>query len=87
MGELAGKLSAVLGKEVKYVSVSQEKAKADMMAMGMPAWMADGWVAIAMMISSGAANMVTPMVKEVTRKEPRSFDQFAKDFAEAFRVG
>ena len=87
MGELAGKLSAVLGKEVKYVNVSQEKAKADLMAMGMPDWMADGWVAIAMMISSGAANMVTPMVQEVTGKDPRSFDQFARDFADAFRVG
>ena len=87
MGELAGKLSAVLGKEVRYVSVSQEKAKGDLMAMGMPDWMADGWVAIAMMISTGAANMVTPMVQEVTGKEPRSFDQFARDFADAFRVG
>ncbi|MCZ6738182.1 MAG: SDR family oxidoreductase [Actinobacteria bacterium] len=87
MGELAGKLSAVLGKEVKYVNVSQEDAKADMMAMGMPDWVADGWVAIAMMISTGAANIVTPMVKEVIGEEPRSFDQFARDHADAFRVG
>jgi len=86
MGDLAGKLSAVLGKEVKYVNVSQDKAKDDLMAMGMPDWMADGWVAIAMMISTGAANMVTPMVQEVTGKEPGSFDQFARDFADAFRV-
>ncbi len=87
MGEQAGKVSAVLGKEVKYVNVSQDKAKADMMAMGMPDWMADGWVAIAIMISTGAADMVTPMVQEITGKEPRSFDQFARDFADAFRVG
>ena len=87
MGELAGKLSAVLGKEVKYVNVSQEDAKAGMMAMGMPDWMADGWVAMAMMISTGAADMVTPMVKEVTGEEPRSFDQFAGDYANAFRTG
>ncbi len=87
MGEQAEKLSAVLDKEVKYVNVSKEKAKADMMDMGMPDWMADGWVAIAMMISTGAANMVTPMVQEITGKEPRSFDQFARDFADAFRVG
>ena len=87
MGEQAGKLSAVLGKEVKYVNVSQEEAKGDLMAMGMPDWMADGWVAIAMMISTGAANMVTPMVQEVTGKEPRKFDEFAKDFADAFGIG
>ncbi len=86
MGELAEKLSAVLGKEVKYVNVSQETAKGDLMAMGMPDWMADGWVAIAMMISTGAADMVTPMVQEITGKEPRSFDEFASDFAEVFTV-
>ncbi len=44
MGELAGKLSAVLGKEVKYMNMSQDDAKAGMMAMGMPGWMADGWL-------------------------------------------
>jgi len=87
LGELAGKLSAVLGKEVKYVNVSQADAKSGMMAMGMPDWMADGWAAMATMISTGAANMVTPMVKEVTGQEPRSFDQFARDYAGAFKGG
>ncbi len=32
-------------------------------------------------------DMVTPMVQEVTGKEPRSFDQFARDFVDAFKVG
>ncbi len=87
MGEVAEKLSAALGKEVKYINVPQQDAKAGMMAMGMPDWMADGWAAMAMMISTGAANMVTPMVKEVTGEEPRSFDQFARDYAGAFQGG
>ncbi len=85
MGEVAGKLSAGLGKEVKYMNMSQADAKAGMMAMGMPDWMADGWVALGMMISTGAAAMVTPMVKEVTGQEPRSFDQFARDYVDAFK--
>ncbi len=87
MGELAEKLSAVVGKEVRYLNMSQEDAKAGMMAMGMPDYLADGWVAIAMMISTGAANMVTPMVLEVTGQEPRNFDQFARDYADAFKGG
>ncbi len=56
-----------------------------MMAMGMPDWMANGWAAMATMIGTGAADMVTPMVKEVTGQEPRSFDQFARDYADAFK--
>ncbi len=87
MSELASKLTAVLGKEVKYVNVSQADDKAGLMAMGMPDWMADGWVAVAMMISTDAANMVTPLVREITGEDPRSFDQFARDFAGAFRAG
>ena len=87
MSELAEKLSAVLGTEVRYVNVSQADAKAGMMAMGMPDWMADGWSAMAMMIASGAANMVTPMVKEVTGQEPHSFEQFARDYVSAFKGG
>ena len=87
MSELASKLTAVLGKEVKYVNVSQADDKAGLMAMGMADWMADGWVAVAMMISTDAANMVTPLVREITGEDPRSFDQFARDFAGAFRAG
>ena len=51
----------------------------------MPDWMADGWVALGKMIGTGAANMVTPMVKEVTGQEPRSFDRFARDYGDAFK--
>ncbi len=67
--------------------MSQDDAKAGMMAMGLPDWMADGWVAMSKMIASGAANMVTPMVKGITGEEPRSFDQFAIDYADAFKGG
>ena len=86
MGELAAKLSIVLGKEVRYVNVSEADAKAGMMAMGMPDWMADGWAKIALMVSTGAASKVTNAVQEITGQAPRSFDQFARDYAEAFNV-
>ncbi len=86
MGELGVKLSTVLGKEVRYVNVSEADAKAGMMAMGMPDWMADGWAKIALMVSTGAASAVTNHVQEITGQTPRSFDQFARDYAEAFNV-
>ncbi len=85
MADIAAKLSATLSKDVKYVNASPDDAKAGMVAMGMSDVIADAWVKLAQMVSMGAAEMLTPMVKEVTGKEPRSFDQFARDFAHVFK--
>ena len=85
MTDIAAKLSTALSKEVKYANVSPDDAKVGMVAMGVSDVIADAWVKLAQMVSMGAAEMVTPMVKEVTGKEPRSFDQFARDFAHAFK--
>ena len=85
MGEVAAKLSAPLGKAVKYVNIPPTEAKAGMMAAGMPDWMAEAWVKLSLMVSQGGANKVTNSVKEVTGKEPRSFDLFAKEFAQNFK--
>ena len=86
MGELAKKMSAILDKEVKYLHISESESKDRKLAKGMPEWMAEGSVALSRMVASGVANMVTPMVKEITGQEPRSFDQFAYDYAHAFGV-
>ncbi len=84
MGELAKKISAVLDKEVKYPHISESKSKARKMANGMPEWLAEVSVALSGMVATGATNLVTPTVKEITGQEPRSFDQFAYDYARDF---
>ena len=56
--------------------------KTDWFAAGLPR---EGKLVSIPRASTGAANMVTPMVKEVTGPEPRSFDQFARDYAGAFK--
>ncbi len=86
MADIAAKLSAALSKEVKYVNASQDDTKAGMVAMGMSDIIADAWVQLAQMLSMGAAEMITPVAKEITGKEPRSFDDFARDFTPAFKV-
>jgi hypothetical protein len=47
--------------------------------------MADGLVQLYTMISEGKADMVSPAAREILGSEPRSFDQFARDFAPMFR--
>ena len=85
MTEVAARLSTTLGKTVKYVNLPPDKAKAGMMAMGMPDWRADAWVALGGMIAMGKADMATPAVKDILGREPHNIDQFAAEYAQAFR--
>ncbi len=87
MGEVAEKLSSALGHPVKYVNIPPAEDKAGMTAAGMPDWLADAWDKLSLMIARGGANKVTNDVTEVTGKEPRSFDQFARDHTDAFEGG
>ena len=85
MAEVAARLSTTLGKTVKYVNLPPDKAKAGMMEMGMPDWRADAWVALGGMIAMGKADMATPAVKDILGREPHNIDQFAAEYAQAFR--
>ncbi len=85
MAEVAARLSTALGKTVKYVNLPPDKAKAGMMAMGMPDWRADAWVNLGGMIAMGKADMATPAVKDILGREPHNIDQFAAEYAQAFR--
>ena len=87
MAEVAARLSTALGKTIEYVDLPPDEAKARLIATGMPDSNAEVWVKLAGMISMGIAAMVTPAVKDVLGREPRSIDQFAKDFATAFNGG
>ncbi len=84
MAEVASRLSASLGKTIKYVNVSPDEAKSGMMAMGMPDWRAGAWVGLGGMIAMGKADMATPAVKNILGREPHNIDQFAAEYAQAF---
>lgn len=82
--DIAQKLSAVTGKEVKYVSVPMEAARQGMLAMGMNEWLASALVELFEHYINGGAELVTDTVREVTGRDARSFDEFAADYASAF---
>lgn len=85
MAEVAARLSAALGKSIEYVNLPPDEATARMTAMGVPDWRAEAWVKLGGMIGLGIADKVTPTVKDVLGREPRSIEQFAKDFAAALK--
>ncbi len=85
MTEVAGRLSAAIGREIRYVNVTPADVKTAILGMGAPELTADIMVQLYTMISEGKADMVSPAASEILGREPRSFDQFAQDFAPMFK--
>jgi uncharacterized protein YbjT (DUF2867 family) len=82
--DVAGTFSKVLGKDVTYVSVPGEAALQSMVGMGFPEWIAKGYVELSEGFSENFANRVTENVATLTGHPARSFEQFARDFAQVF---
>jgi len=82
--DVAATFSEVLGKEVNYVSVPGEAALQSMVGMGFPEWIAKGYVELSEGFSEGFANRTTDNVPTLAGHPARSFEQFARDFAQVF---
>jgi uncharacterized protein YbjT (DUF2867 family) len=74
-------LSEVLGHKYTYVDVPEEAARKAMQDMQMPAWMVEGFLELHMLIRNGWSATPANGVQEVLGRPPRSFKEFAKDYA------
>jgi uncharacterized protein YbjT (DUF2867 family) len=83
--EVAAKLSEATGREIKYVSVPPAQFRETALAAGLPEWLVSGLERLNELFVSGEAAQVTDAVRRVGRKEPTTFDQFARDHAEDFK--
>jgi uncharacterized protein YbjT (DUF2867 family) len=84
--EIADILSNVLRKPVHAVEVAKEQAREGMAAAGLPDWLIDDLLVLADMQKAGHAAKVSPSVRDVTGREPRTFEEFARDYRIAFGV-
>jgi uncharacterized protein YbjT (DUF2867 family) len=85
--DVAATFSKVLGKDVKYVSVPGEAALESIVSIGMPEWIAKGYLELFEGFSENFANRATDNVAILTGHPARSFEQFARDFAQVFGGG
>ena len=83
--EMAEKLSAVLGKKIEYVDLPPEKMRELFIKVGFPVWQADGLLEDFAHYRKSEAAAVASGVKEAIGKQPFSFDDFARDYADIFR--
>lgn len=83
--QIAQKLSAVVGRQIKYVDISPSAFKEGAVAAGMPELYVDALLSLYQLYVAGGAERVTKDVERVGGRKPRTFDEFARDHAAAFR--
>jgi steroid delta-isomerase-like uncharacterized protein len=84
--EAAEKLTAALDRPIMFVDVPPEAARQAIMGSGAPDFIADDVVGLYVYFSNGYGDRVTDVVTRVGKKEPTTFDQFARDFAPAWQA-
>ena len=83
--EAARILSQAVGREIRHVAITPEQFRQGALAMGMPGPYVDALVDLDRAYAEGVLLQVTPAVKELTGRDPITFAQFAKDYADSFR--
>ena len=84
---MADAISDAIGKKVVYAHVPPEYTRKQMLADGLPHWLVDDMLVLAASFRDGYGAAVTSAVAEVAKHPPRSFRQFARDYAHVFREG
>jgi uncharacterized protein YbjT (DUF2867 family) len=84
--DIAGKLTAALGREIEYVNMPLDDYEASLAAAGFPGWLAKEFVDIygRGFYGGGGGALTTGTVHELLGRAPRPFDDFARDYADAF---
>ncbi|MDY6785100.1 MAG: SDR family oxidoreductase [Cyanobacteriota bacterium] len=84
--EVAQILSAVLGRPITYIDIPAETARQAMQGAGMPDRQIEMVLGLYDRQKAGHYSTLTPVVEQIAGKQPISFEQFARDFAEAFQA-
>jgi hypothetical protein len=85
MAEVAEKLSAAIGKTIRYVDVPPEEANKARLAAGMPPYLAEGLDELFAERRNGKESNVWPTIEEAFGRKPTTFDEFAVRNAAIFR--
>lgn len=85
MAEVAEKLSAATGREIRYVNVVPEEAKRARLAAGVPEYTADALDELFAERRKGKESQVYPTFEVLIGRQPTSFDEFARRNAAIFR--
>jgi uncharacterized protein YbjT (DUF2867 family) len=83
--DVASTLGRVLGRDVQWVPLPVDAARAGMRAAGMPPWLVDSLLDFNERFARGAAPALTDVVRRVGGAEPTTYEQFARETAALFQ--
>jgi uncharacterized protein YbjT (DUF2867 family) len=84
--EIAAKLSAVAGREIRYIDLPAHTFATRLTALGLPAAFAEDVAALFTEVAGGRLAPVTTAVADLTGRPARTFDDFLRDNAETIRA-
>jgi len=83
--DVARSLSEALGKLIVYEALTENEAARELIDSGVPEPVARSRVGVHRSLATGAFAEVTGDVQRLLRRAPRSFAEFARDYASEFR--
>lgn len=86
-GEAAARLSAVAGRTISYVNVSETDFRQSRIDQGVPAYFVDRLLDLYRFGREAQEPTTSTAIKDVTGRHPITFDQFAYDYADAWKAG
>lgn len=83
--DMAGVLSRVLGRDIRYVDTEPGETRATLLTLGMSPWLADIVMELYDFSARGGAERVSGEVERLLGRAPTSFAAFVAENAAAFR--
>ncbi len=82
--DIAGALTSLLRREIKFILQTPDEAYKAMIAGGMPQWLADDSLTLNEMYSKNDADEVSPDIQTILKRKPISLEKFLVDFEYKF---
>ena len=82
--DMAERLSDALERRVEFVDVPPDVMRGALIGVGLPVWQAEGLIEDYAHYRRGEASAVTSGVRDGAGTAPRTFADFARDYAPAF---
>jgi uncharacterized protein YbjT (DUF2867 family) len=83
--EIAETLTAVLGRPIEFVPVSDQVAHEAFLRAGVPDWGADALVSVFQRLREGVQDVTTDVVRRLTEREPRTIAEYLRDHVHVFQ--
>jgi uncharacterized protein YbjT (DUF2867 family) len=83
--DIAETLTAVVGRPIEFVPVSDEAAHQAFLRGGVPDWAAGALVSLFQRLREGVQDVTTDVVRRLTGREPRTVAEFLRDHAQVFQ--